>query len=128
MKTMTIRPSRVRGLTMVGWMFLAIVVVIFGSVGAKTIPAYMDFNTVKTAINSALDDPKVGLMSVSEIQSGIDRRLLINNVDVIRGYEMQVEKAAGRVSVTVDYEVRKNLFSNLDVIMVFQREFERSVR
>lgn len=128
MKTMTSRPSRMHGLTIVGWMFVVIVVVIFGSVGTKTVPAYLDFNTVKTAINNTLDDPKIGLLSEVEIQNGVDRRLAINNVSVVRGADLEVEKAGGRVKVVVDYEVRNNLFGNLDVVMVFNREFERSFR
>lgn len=128
MKTMTTLPSRSRGLSIAGWMFVIIVVVVFGSVATKTVPAYMDFNTISTAINSALDDPKIGLMSTQEIQTNIDRRFAINNITVISGADLQVEKESGRVLIAVDYEVRKNLFSNLDLAMVFTREFERSVR
>lgn len=128
MKTMTTLPSRSRGLSVAGWMFVVIVLVVFGSAAAKTVPAYMDFNTISTAINSALDDPKIGLMSVPEIQGNIDRRFNINNISVISGADLDVEKESGRVTITVDYEVRNNLFYNLDLAMVFNREFSRSVR
>jgi hypothetical protein len=127
MKTMTL-PSRMRGISMVGWLLIATVVVVFGSAGMKTIPAYLEFNTVKGAINSVLQDPKVSLKSENELRGELDKRFMINNVKAIQPSQVTFSKEGGRVVAIVNYEVRENLFGNLDLAMTFAGEFTKDGR
>jgi hypothetical protein len=114
MRTMTL-PSRMRGVSVLGWMIIGIVAITFGSAAIKTIPAYLEFNTVKGAINSVLMDPKVALKSEMELLSDIDKRFNINNVTAISSSDLRFAREGARVTISVDYEVRENLFGNLDL-------------
>ncbi|MFN3715025.1 MAG: DUF4845 domain-containing protein [Alcanivoracaceae bacterium] len=113
---------------MLGWMVIGVVVVVFASAAIKTIPAYIEFNTIKGAVNSVLQDSKVGLKSENEIRSDIDKRFVINNVKAISAQNLGVLIEGGRVTVTVDYEVRENLFGNLDLAMTFSEDFRKDGR
>lgn len=128
MKTMTSMPSRMQGLGMVGWMVVISVVVVLGMFAAKTIPSYLEYQTVTGTISSVLDDPKVGLQSETEIRTSIGKRFTINNVKAIDARDLEIDVGGGNVNIVVDYEVRDNLFYNIDVVLVFFREFDRSYR
>lgn len=121
-------PSSVRGLSLVGWILVIIVVVIFATAAIKMVPAYIDFNTISSMANSVLSDSKVGLKSENEIRADFAKRMSINNLTVISSQDLIIEKDGGTVKVLVDYEVRENLFSNVDVVMAFNREFTKDVR
>tara|TARA_Y100001972_G_C7595107_1_gene298277 strand:+ start:62 stop:448 length:387 start_codon:yes stop_codon:yes gene_type:complete len=127
MKTMTL-PSRMRGVSMIGWLLIGTVVVVFGSAGMKTIPAYLEFNTVKGAIVSVLQDSKAALKSESELRGELDKRFVINNVKAISVTDVGFSKEVSGVIAVVDYEVRENLFGNLDLVMTFSGEFTKDGR
>ena len=127
MKTMTL-PSRMRGVSMIGWLLIGTVVVVFGSEGMKTIPAYLEFNTVKGAIVSVLQDSKAALKSESELRGELDKRFVINNVKAISVTDVGFSKEVSGVIAVVDYEVRENLFGNLDLVMTFSGEFTKDGR
>ena len=125
---MTTGLSRQRGMSVPGIIFIIIVVASLGTFAVKTAPAYLDFNTIDGAISSVLADSKLGLSSTGEIRSSIGKRLSINNIDVIGKNQIRIEKGSGRVYVAVDYEVRKDLFANIDLVMDFEKEYEKSIR
>ena len=128
MKTMTSMPSRMQGLGFLGWLIVISVVVVFGMFAAKTIPSYLEYQTITGTISSVLDDPKVGLQSETEIRTSIGKRFTINNVNSVDPRDLEIDVSGGTVTIVVDYEVRDNLFYNIDVVLVFFREFSRSYR
>lgn len=124
----TTLPSRMRGISMTGWLAILIVVMVFGSAGVKMVPAYLEYNTIKGLVGGVLQDPRVGMKSESEIQSDISRRFDINNVTAIRASDVLVTKTGNRVTLSIDYEVRENLFGNLDLVMTFGDDFSKDGR
>jgi hypothetical protein len=117
-----------RGVSMVGWLLIGTVVVVFGSAGMKTIPAYLEFNTIKGAIVSVLQDSKAALKSEVELRGELDKRFMINNVKAITVNDVRFMKEVGGVTASVEYEVRENLFGNLDLAMTFSGEFTKDGR
>lgn len=128
MKTMKSVPSRQRGLSVTGWILTIIAVVLFGSMAAKLVPIYLEFNTISTLVQSVLKDPKVGLKSVNEITSDIDKRFGINNVDMISHNDLIVRKDGAKVEVIADFEVRTNFIKNIDFVVSFDRTFSQNIR
>ena len=125
---MTTIPSRQRGVSFPILLMVLVVVVAAGTFAVKTVPAYLDFNTIDGAIESVLSDNKLGLKSTSEIRDGISKRLNINNVDVIDANQIRIEKSGGRFYVAVDYKGRNDLVANIDIVMHFNKEYEQSLR
>ncbi len=125
---MTTSLWRQSGVSMPVMIFLLAIAVAAGTFATKTAPAYLDYNTIDGAIESALADSKLGLKSTSEIRQSIAKRFQINNIEVIDKDEVRIEKSGGRVFVSVDYKVRKDLVANIDLVMDFQKEYEQSIR
>lgn len=125
---MTTTPSRQRGMSMISWAVVLIVVAILGTAAFRMIPAYMEHNTISTTIRSQLQDGKTALMSPREIREGIGKRFTINQVDVIRVDDLAIVKEGGVLTVSTDYEVREPMFYNVSIVMTFKDEFKKDVR
>lgn len=118
-------PFRMRGLSFIGWLFFATAGMILLAAALKIVPAYMEFNTITGAVNNVLQDPKIALRSEQEIRGDIDKRFIINNVTAIKVKDLAISMEAGHVVVGIDYEVRENIFGNVDVAIVFSEEIRK---
>ncbi|KZY36477.1 hypothetical protein A3754_06765 [Alcanivorax sp. HI0083] len=125
---MTTTPSRQRGMSLISWAVVLIVVAILGTAAFRMVPAYMEHNTIATTIRSQLQDGKTALMSPREIREGIGKRFTINQVNVIRVDDLAIVKEGGVLTVSADYEVREPMFYNVSIVMTFKDEFKKDVR
>ena len=127
MKTLTSR-ERMAGMSVTGWMFVIIVVVIFATAATKIIPAFMDYNTISGAIQNVMSDKRVGLLSDQEVRTDLWRRFNINNIDVLPVDDIEIIKENGQMTIRVDYEVRENFIKNIDFVISFKHDFTKSIR
>lgn len=118
----------VQGMSIAGWMVTVVVVVVFITAATKLVPPFMEYNTIQGLIENVLSDPKVGLQSTDELQADLGKRFLINNIAVIEPSDVVITREGSEVVMVVDYEVRKNFFSNIDFAITFKEEFRKSVR
>ena len=125
---MTTMPARQRGLSLISWMVILVVVVILGTAAFRMIPAYMEYNTVATTIRTTLQDNRAAMMSEGEIRESIRKRFVLNQVKVITPDDVEVYKDGAFLKAEVDYEVREPMFYNVSIVMTFQEEFSKDVR
>ena len=118
----------VQGMSIAGWMVTVVVVVVFITAATKLVPPFMEYNTIQGLMENVLSDPKVGLQSTDELQADLGKRFLINNIAVIEPSDVVITREGSEVVMVVDYEVRKNFFSNIDFAITFKEEFRKSVR
>lgn len=124
---MTTGPSRQRGLSLIGWVVVLIILAVFGTAAFRMVPAYMEYSTIRSAINSVLSDSKTALMSEREVYDAISKRFTINQVTAIGVRDLDIQKAGGQLSVGVDYEVREPMFYNVFVVMEFDHTFSKNI-
>jgi len=106
---------------------MLIVALFFGSLlllAIKLGPAYMDDFTIREALQGLEGTEGLARMGAPEVRRRIGDRLSVNN---IRGFDVRqigVEKNGDFVVISLDYEVRNNLFGNVDTVVRFQHEYE----
>lgn len=127
MKTFTSR-KRQAGVSVSGWIGIIIVVVIFANAGVKIIPAFMEYNTISGTIQNVISDRKAGLLSENELKADIGKRFVINNVEAVSVSDLEILKENGELIVKLDYEVRKNFIKNVDFVISFKHDFQKSIR
>jgi len=125
---MMTRPSQQRGMSMISWAVVLLVVVVLGTAALRMVPAYMEHNTVSSSIKSLMQDSKTALMSPREVRDALSKRFTINQVDVISVNDLVITKEGGILKISTDYEVREPLFYNVSIVMTFQDEFSKDVR
>lgn len=106
---------------------IMIVVLFFGGLLTLVIklgPAYLDDITIQEALESLEGTENLSSLTQAEVRSLIDKRLSVNNVRGFDAKNISVEKNGDLVLINVDYEVRNNLFRNVDTVIHFQHEYE----
>ena len=105
------------GLSMPFFLVVAVLVV-FGAIAFMKIgPAYMEYFTVKKAVNAVAAEGRTG--TVAEVRRGFDRRAVIDNIEVISGADLDVTKDGGEVVVSFAYSKKVGLFGNVSLLIEF---------
>lgn len=121
-------PSRMRGMGATGWVVALVIGAVLATAVVQIVPVYLEYNTVRGAITNVIDDRQSRMQSEREIRDAISRRFQVNNVDTISANDLEISKGGGEVTVTVEYEVRRSLIGNIDLVISFDREFTRDIR
>lgn len=90
----------------------------------KIIPIYVDDYTIKGLLENLQEDEDSKNMSVRELQQAIQKRMSVNNVDVIDTKDIKLTKDGQRMSMALAYEVRTPLFQNIDAVVHFDHQYE----
>jgi len=112
---------RQRGLTLIS--ILVIIAVVGGLVGAglKLAPHYMQFAMVKSAMDKQVTEPPSPL-GPQALVSAIGNQLYIDDVKDVTQREFKVKPVTNGFELSVDYEVRKPLFYNIDAMLKFDHK------
>ena len=113
-----------RGMTLIGFIITLAVVGVFVYMGMKTIPMYSEFYAVKQALNGLASEPGVTGYDPAKIKDLFFRRLYISYADNIKAEHVKVVRKDAGYLMTVEYEVRKPLIANLDVVGKFKADKE----
>lgn len=106
---------------------MMVMVLFFGGLLTLVIklgPAYLDDITIQEALESLDGTEGLSQMGPAQVRTLINKRLSVNNVRGFDAKNIAVEKNGEFVVIKVDYEVRNNLFSNVDTVVHFKHEYE----
>ena len=116
-----------RGLGMLQWLVIIIVVVILGKLAYAIVPIYSENVYVRSALKSLVKDTTVKLeqMSDEEIRKKISNFYMINNVNSEGpNKNLKIERESEKVLITVDYETRASFFWNIDIVVNFKNHLD----
>lgn len=85
-------------------------------------PVYIADAAVASALKGIEQEPGVARMSAYEIRNRLQRRFDVNDIDAIQSKDVQVQKDSGEMVISFEYETRRPLIANLDVIAHFSHE------
>ncbi len=113
---------RQRGISLLGLLFLALIAGFFLTLAFKLVPIYVENRYVVTGLRTLAPDANaLRSMSNNEIRAALRRYYTINGVRSEGPQNIEVRRLGNQdVLVTVDYEVRTNLFYNIDAVVSFQ--------
>lgn len=110
-----------RGITLIGFGIVLVLVVFFAYVGMRLVPLYLEYHAVVNAMETLQEDPMSAKLSPGAIRERIMRSLYVSYAtDNIKRTDIQIKRQDG-VQVRVAYEVRKPMVGNVDVIVSFDR-------
>ncbi len=106
---------------------ILIMVLFFGSLLSlllKVGPAYMDDLTIQEALEGLDGTEGLSQMGPAQLRTLMNKRLSVNNVRGFDAKDISIEKDGELVVINVDYEVRNNIFRNVDTVVHFQHRYE----
>ena len=116
------------GLSLVGFLVVLAVVGFAAYVGMKLFPMYQEYYSVSTAMKGLANEPGVADMDPNKVQDLFFRRLYINYSENVKPQNVKFERTEGGWKMRVNYEVRRPLVGNLDVVGRFDSTQELTRR
>ena len=113
-----------RGMTLIGFVIVLGVVGLFAYVGMKLVPMYSEYYAVKQALAGLKAEPGIANKDPAKIEDLFFRRLYISYAENVKPANVTIERADRGWLMTVQYEVRKPLIANLDVVGKFNTSEE----
>ncbi len=111
-----------RGITLIGFVVILALVGVLAYLGMKVFPIYEQFFSVRSAMKGVASEPGVSEMDPAKIKDLFFRRLYINYADDdLKPENVKVERKDGGYTMTVDYEVRRSLIADLDIVGKFNK-------
>ncbi len=98
------------------------------SVSLKLVPIYIDNRTIETVIEDLFRESAGKRVAAEDFKDSLAKRLSINNIRDFKNEYFTVSQTDGRLSGVLKYEIRVNVFRNIDAVVVFDREFDESGR
>ena len=102
---------------------------VFGLVGLKLFPAYLESFKVDKALEGLMEDPRLKDMSKNEIKASLVKRLDIDEVRRIteRNFNdyVTIDTKGNRVVITVDYSADVALAGNVSIVAHFNKQVSR---
>ena len=109
------------GLSLVGFLVVLAVVGFAAYVGMKLFPMYQEYYSVQSAMKGLANEPGVADMDPAKVQDLFFRRLYINYSENVKPQNVKFERMEGGWKMRVNYEVRRPLVGNLDVVGKFDK-------
>ena len=108
------------GLTLIGFIIVLAVVGVFAYVGMKLFPMYSEFYSVKQALKGLAGEPGIATKDPARVKDLLFRRLYVSYAENVKPNNVKVTRDGQGYVVTVQYEVRRELIGNLDVVGKFE--------
>jgi len=108
------------GMTLLSFVMVLAVVGFALYIGMKLFPMYQEYYAVRSAMKGLANEPGSGDMDPGRAKDMLFRRLDLNYVDNVKPDNVKFERADNGWTMTVQYEVRKPLVGNLDVVGNFE--------
>jgi hypothetical protein len=107
------------GMTLIGFVIVLALVGFFAYVGMKLVPMYSEYYAVKQALKGLSAEPGIADRDPAKIEDSFFRRLYISYAEDVKPEHVKIKRIDAGWQMDVDYEVRKPLMYNLDVVGKF---------
>jgi hypothetical protein len=111
--------NRQRGVTFVGMVLIAGLIVFAAIIGLKLIPAYIEYATVVNHLREIARSPDARGASPRDIQNMFRKRAQIDAVEAVKPEDIEVEKEGDQVILRTAYSTKIKLFGNLNACIDF---------
>jgi hypothetical protein len=111
--------SQQRGLTMIGFLFVAVMLVLVAVLAMKLVPAYIEFYSIKEILATMGHETDIRAKSNRDIRNDFAARANTSYVTVVKPDDLSITHDGGVPVVSVDYEYRTKLLGNVSLVVDF---------
>ena len=114
---------RQRGLSIIGFLLVAAVVIIFALVGFRVLPAYIEFYSVQKALEQTLADQSN--ITPQDIRRSLERRISADYVDSVRASDVTVTKEGNQIVARLEWQKILHMVANASILLEFEASATR---
>lgn len=116
--------QRQKGLSYFGVVFAVGLFGLLIKVGAAVGPVYLDHMTISKLVTNAIQDPETKKMAPKEFKDYLNRAFNMNNMSDRKAEDLlKFSPGSDGYVVDLEYEERKNLIANMDVVVYFAKSY-----
>ena len=112
-----------RGLSMTGFLFTTIVVIIVALVAFRVGPSYIEYFTVQKALDLTMQE--VQNPTAAEIKRSMDRRLSADYVDAVNAADVLVSREGNAIVATLSWQKILHMVGNASILLEFEARSSR---
>ena len=112
-----------RGLSMIGFLFVAAVIVIFAIVGFRMVPSYVEYYTIKSAVEKALRDAPDPSPAV--VRKSFEKYIAADYIDSVTASDLIVVKDGNIVTASVSWQKQLHMVGNVSLLLDFDAVAQR---
>lgn len=112
--------KRQRGVTFVGMIFIAALIVVGAIIALKLVPAYIEYATVVQHLREIAHSPEARGGSPREVQMMFAKRAQIDNIKAITADDIEVRREGDAMVLTAVYQTKVKLFGNVSACIDFE--------
>ena len=107
------------GLSMLGFLFVAVVAVVIVMVGFRTLPSYIEYFTVKKVMAKTLQDAPEPF-NLTKFRSDFDLKASADYIDSVRGTDIDVVKEDNALVATATWSNKLHMVGNISLVLDFE--------
>ncbi len=113
-----------KGLSFVGWLVMLALVAFVASTAFKLVPHYLDYLSMKKAIEAVDSNQTLDITTVDDFYSYVGKSMQVNSIrDVDLNNALKVTVANNKFNAHLKYEQREPLIMNIDLVLKFDQQF-----
>ncbi|MDY0022170.1 DUF4845 domain-containing protein [Arenimonas caeni] len=120
--------SKQRGMTLMSFVMVLVVVGFFALVAMKLFPMYSEYFNLKGVMTEYAAQPNSASIPPAQMHTDLNRRFGIAYVSSVKKEHIKLVREGGVSKLNIAYEVRVPLFGNLDVVGRFDNTVELTGR
>ncbi len=114
------------GASFLGIVCLLVLVGVFLLSAIKVMPFYLDNNVVVNAMEAIENNNDMETISIGEIRTAVQQTLLTNGIREFDTGSIVLTREGSRQYIDINYEKRSPLFSNIEIVVVFENRFDKN--
>ena len=108
-----------RGLSIVGFIMVAALVMLAVMIGFRMVPAYIEWYTVKKVMTNTLQTSKDGF-TLYQFRRDFDLKASADYIDSVRGADIEVTKEGNQLVATATWQRVLHLVGNVSLLLDFE--------
>jgi len=110
---------RQSGLTIVGFVFVAAVVLSIAMIGFRVLPSYIEYFSVEKTLRQTLINSRDGV-TLNEFRRDFDLKASADYIDSVRGSDIEVTKEGNALVATASWSKTLHLVGNMSLLLDFE--------
>jgi len=121
MRQHILRKNKQQGMTLISLILLLAVIGFLALIALRMFPIYSNYYKISGVLESLADERELYNLNREQILRIIDRKLQINMVSGFKHEYFKITlKDNGNKEMTIEYEDRRDMMANIDVVVSFK--------
>ena len=115
---------RQNGLSMIGFLFVAAVMLAVVIIGFRVMPAYIEWYSVQGALKQVMTETR-DLQNSAEIRKAFQKRADAGYIESVRGNDIELKKVGNEYVASVEWTRKLPLVYNVSLLIEFEAQASR---